>query len=200
MSTADTVVDRLYTNYLLRDFVAKLLPGAVFLGTVLLTPYDARLKVHSLDNLPAWTWLLLLGASLVTGFAIQAFGELTGLARIYPRNGNRNYARQQAIYRMVALHSLEKPWANLQRERYVVIKEMSATTALALLLSLAYVAVSHYAPGSVVALRLFIALGISATLLWYQGLLVRAQREFEEQVLVSTAPAPPSPTKPKPGA
>ena len=200
MSTADTVIDRLYTNYLLRDFVAKLLPGAVFLGTVLLTPYDTWLKVHALDDLPAWTWLLFLGASLVTGFAIQAFGEMTGLARIYPRNGSRNYTRQQAIYRMVALHSREKPWANLQRERYVAIKEMSATTALALLLSIAYVAVAYYAPGSVAAIQFFIALAISATLFWYQGLLATAQREYEEQVLVDTAPPPPSPTKLKPGA
>ncbi len=87
MAEGDSMFEALYNRLILRDLFGKMVPGAIALAT-LLHPYvtDLPIQAASLDS-----WLgflvvgLIAGASWLTGFAVQAFGEHSGLLRYFPK-------------------------------------------------------------------------------------------------------------------
>ena len=168
-------INGLYTNYLARDFVAKVIPGFILLASFMFGPPSKLRPDDFLRDLPLLAWPFIYGICLAIGFSIQAFGELTRWARIFPRGEKRG----DSIPRMVKLHRTSQPWAIQQRERYVVIKEMSANVSLALIYSVILIAVSLIGPRFAIAVRLLVIALAIVMLGWYQWAQVRDQRTFE---------------------
>ena len=188
MSETDSVIDRLYTSYLLRDFVAKVVPGfLVLLSIVLSSGHDRRL-LHAIQAFSFWGWFLLIGLAFSIGFLVQALGELVGWTRIYPDGSSHNRAaRVNAIHRMIALSRSNQPLITQQRERYVVLKEMSANFSLSIVLAFVLVGSAHLPP-PVPGLTRLLLLGFSiAAFLWYNRMQVSDQRTLEEKAVEPAA-------------
>jgi hypothetical protein len=76
---ARELIDAFYTKFLLRDLLAKAVPGglALAVGTLALAK-AADLRVIPID-IPLPVWAFMIGASWMLGMALQAVGERTGL-------------------------------------------------------------------------------------------------------------------------
>jgi len=181
MDSGSSFLDRLYTSYLLRDFVAKILPGLLVLAACLYSPAHPGGFLRLSSHAPLWSWLIALGLAFITGFAVQAIGELIGWASIYPGGSSRDKAvRRAAITRMVHLSDSRNTWVMQQRERYVVLKEMAANASFAVVLSLALVAARYISPVWGIAARAAFLLLTVGAFYWFNRVQADDQRVLEE--------------------
>ena len=188
MSQLDSVIDRLYTSYLLRDFVAKVVPGFVVLSALALSSGTRDHMLRAVHGLSIWAWFLLTGLSFSVGFLVQATGELIGWTHIYPDGSSHNReARANAIRRMIAPSRSNQPAISQQRERYVVLKEMSANFSLSLIIAVAILVSAQLPPPVPGITRLVLLLLALASFFWYGRMQVDDQRTLEEAAI---APQP----------
>ena len=183
MDSVSSVIDRLYTGYLLRDLVAKVLPGSLVIGALAFSPRTHGISMRWLAHLPWWSWVLAIALAFIVGFAIQAIGEWTGWARIYPDGSSRDEtARRAAMDRMVALGSDGSTWATQQRERYVVLKEMAANVSLAAVITIVILVTTLVSPILGLVTRLVFLGSAIACFRWFNRVQASDQRYLEEQI------------------
>jgi hypothetical protein len=86
MSETAPIVDALYSRFLLRDVFGKIVPGALLLFTAVhaILYRDPNFSLKTLQGIPVFIWLILLGACWIIGFAIQSFAEFFNLIFYYP--------------------------------------------------------------------------------------------------------------------
>jgi hypothetical protein len=176
------LIDRMYSSFLVRDFFAKVLPGGFLLGAILLAFPELQVKQEFFLELPFLGWLLLYGACFVLGFLVQALGERVGWVRAFSADETEEAFR----VRMVEFKSLTIPVATqIQRERYVVVKELTGNASFSLLLGVVVVT------SSIVPLRyrpwLFLCFAFTAiySLWWFQNVHQRRQRDFEKKAIAT---------------
>jgi len=181
MSETGSIVDRLYTSYLLRDFVAKVVPGFLILVALLLSLGHQPPLPPSIFDISFWGGSFSTGLSFLVGFLVQAIGELLGWTRIYADGSSRNKdARRAAIKRMIEVARSREPAIAQQRERYVVLKEMSGNFSLAIVIGIVLL-VSARLPSPVPGLVRFVLISLSlASFLWYNRMQADDQRTLEE--------------------
>jgi len=181
MEAAASLLDRLYTTYILRDFVAKVLPGLVTVVAFAFDPLHPNIALRHLAALPPWAWPFLLGLAFIAGFALQAFGEGLGITRIYPDGPTSDpNARTAGIVRMSWVFESKRPWASQQRERFVVIKEMMANFSLSILLFAAMALISYTVPTIGPIVRLALALIFLINMIRYSHIMADDQRTLEQ--------------------
>ena len=144
-------INNLYRQFLLRDVLSFVTPGAIVVLSVLLLymPPESRLSSLFAYSL-SFHWLLyipLFGLFFMVGFAVQCFGEIIGLIRIHlDAKGcyrqrfkiflckkwddksnmwwKKAYEEVFAFYGTIEKNENER--ALIQRERLVVLKQMCA--------------------------------------------------------------------------
>jgi hypothetical protein len=79
------IFQSLYSKYILKDILAKTIPGFIFLSTIILTKYPINIYYDFIKSLNPWYWIILYGFSWILGFAVQGLGEATTLIRTWPR-------------------------------------------------------------------------------------------------------------------
>ena len=182
MDAASSMIDKLYTRYLLRDFVAKILPGLFVLFSAAFSLEHPFAPIAFSRRLPVWGWLLLLGLAFIAGFSVQAIGEITGWTRIYNDGPSRDSkAREKAIDRMVKLQQRELPWATQQRERYVVLKEMAGNSSLALIMGIILIGLSLISSLAATIGKSIFILAAIGSFYWYNRAQAKDQSYLEEQ-------------------
>jgi len=131
MTEISVLVDSLYSKLLLRDFFAKIIPGALVILSVAYAFYSYDEVSYYFRNISFWIWVPLIGASWVTAFSIQWFGEFSGLIKYYNKGKYKNlgdyYADLVRFGRAAKEHELQR------LERIVVIKEACGNGYLSLL-------------------------------------------------------------------
>ena len=73
-----------YQQFILRDFLAYVTPGALVIACVLFVKtgnFDTWLK--TLGKIPLLAYLVLFGLSFAIGFALQNIGEKIGVVKGY---------------------------------------------------------------------------------------------------------------------
>ena len=67
-------LDKFYNSFIARDLFAKIIPGGILLITI---TWGLKGDITvPFQELPAWAWLYIFGASYALGFAVQGFGEV----------------------------------------------------------------------------------------------------------------------------
>lgn len=129
MERMSEILSGLYTQLILRDFVGKVLPGAVVFAGLLLTHKPTATVLDGTRGLPAALWLLLAAAAWIMGFTVQSLGELTGLVRYFPTS-----VPLDAFYELqIEVENRGSASDILNVERLRVIKEACGNTQMALL-------------------------------------------------------------------
>jgi len=155
MGDFGNAIKYLYSQFILRDVLSFITPGAIIVFTMLFLFYREIFDY-------SFHWLLyipLFGVFYMVGFAVQCFGELTGLIRTHRLAESnfgqrlsvllkRNWANDQRIWWIQAHrervayneyvneeeHRGERAWARSQDERMVVLKQICANNFLAVVI------------------------------------------------------------------
>lgn len=124
--------ESLYTQFLLRDILAKTIPGFLALSAVgsLLNSSRVDLQAVFLDEFtPAW-FLILYGLSFMSGMLVQHLGMRIGFSPVNPSKKiiKQYLSRLNKFYKKAK----DDPQLSRQRERLVILKEMAANYGMSL--------------------------------------------------------------------
>ncbi len=75
----------LYNRYILRDFLGKIIPGAIAIAALYMGARGLVEAKALVTTLPLGGWIAAIGASWVAGFAVQSLGEFFHLIAYYPK-------------------------------------------------------------------------------------------------------------------
>ena len=132
-------LDHLYSQFLLRDILAKFVPGLLTLGlaVTLVSPKGLPL-LHRLRLDAALVPLIVLyGVSFMSGMFIQFVGMSLGLQRthVWPGSSSRERVTKslQKAQAYIRANS-DQPALLRVRERYAILKEMTGNYGVAFLI------------------------------------------------------------------
>lgn len=164
------LIDSLYTRLVLRDFVGKVVPGALAL-LCLGERFPLARDFITSQQLP---WFALIGfgvgISWITALALQSLGEALRLIRYWPSNLDSVQQRYELRLRFLRVAN---PDEKQQAERFSLILEASAISSMSLLVAAA-TSTSHLMVSSTNSPRwpllqggtLLIILAVAAYSLW----------------------------------
>lgn len=126
-----TIFEALYTNFILRDFVAKVIPAFVVIAAFLHAISAFLVLPIEVVDMNVIQLLLLLGVAWPIGFGIQFFGNRVGLTEELPTKTeiddlDANYKIQGNF------NDVAQPVEMRTKERAGVIKEASGNLLAAL--------------------------------------------------------------------
>jgi hypothetical protein len=126
MEAMQAIVQSLYTNFLLRDFVGKIVPGAFLAISFATIFYEPNIILRTLAGRLSFVLIVLVAGFLWTiTLGLQNVGETLHIWSYFPRIGSHSSEASFAIATPLVqafIHSAEQP-DRLQYERFVVIKE-----------------------------------------------------------------------------
>jgi hypothetical protein len=125
--------DSLYTRFILRDFLGKIVPGTGLSIWLAKEANSFNAVVSFLKELPTPAWIIGLGFGWLVGLALQSFGELTGLFLYWPRDA------VAPVDRMVVFDATVSDGMRHQVERLRVMKEACGTAAIVFLVMFAII-------------------------------------------------------------
>lgn len=136
MNGLGSLLENLYRQFILRDLLAKIMPGFIVIGsTASFLSFSIQRLVRFTATLNFWQWLLLFAFAWVIGFFAQHAGILAGiLSDETHRLERQNPGGIKERFRIKVEISR---WSNEEfrkvLERAIVIKETCGNTAMALL-------------------------------------------------------------------
>ncbi len=134
-SELTTIFDSFYTRFVLRDLLAKIVPGATVLLTISITVTDPKCVFDYLADLRFWTWIFLTAFSWTVGIAIQGIGDKIRLIRNYPKwevPGQREFKLETWYKKIIEFHRVASEDEKQKLERFGVIKEACGNEYVAL--------------------------------------------------------------------
>lgn len=195
----------LYSQFILRDVLSFITPGAIIVWTVLY-----RFFPELLDKNISWIlYIPIFGLIFVIGFAVQCFGEIIGV--IFTQDLAESSFKQrlgffrcnwikktehlqwwrkryQATVRQLKIlqdNNYEKrEWARQSRERLVVLKQMCGNCFLAITLAAITLGIS-YCPVfwlKITLIIMLIAFPLLASLYWGHRVHVLRQIDLTDEI------------------
>ncbi|MFQ5853879.1 MAG: hypothetical protein ACE5JU_25245 [Candidatus Binatia bacterium] len=203
MSDLRDLFDSLYSQFILRDFFGKIVPGLLIIAIVAISlspPSDVLEEIKALRTI---TWFFISGFAWLISFGIQYLGELLGLIRHYPTNKyhpTNKYRDEKSFYKaLIKFQGCATEYESRAHERAEVIREATGNGSLALWIIVAVVVieiildllyggrrraylwfVSTFPYSIVVAVML---LGLALSLSRIHCIAVRREQDYMEAVL-----------------
>ena len=144
MVTASDVLDSLYSNFVLRDFLSLVTPGAIILGTLLLCQFGFDGTIHILEQIPFVVYFPLFGICYILGVGMWTIGELLSKALL---NGNftiydydtrdnerKYYTNLKRMYEKLSGNENRQVIIKI-RERFVLLMQTCGNCCIALFIS-----------------------------------------------------------------
>lgn len=147
----------LYSQFILRDVLSCITPGAIVILTSLFLYWPGLL----MNNALAWPlYIPLFGLFYVTGFAIECLERLSGFIRLHTLD-NASFSQRLSIFsgnqgtktdiykdfREAAIEFLRmsknQDWAQQDYERKIVLKQMCAGNVGAIAIAVLLLAISY---------------------------------------------------------
>ena len=141
MRELSDLFESLYSHFILRDVLAKVLPGLIGLASIV-SFFAPRPLIHLRSHLPEpglTTVAILYGIGFMVGMLIQYLGALAPFIHIHVwREDTRRMTVETSLSRAAQFQKAASGNQVLlrQRERFAVLKEMAANFAASLLLAL----------------------------------------------------------------
>ncbi len=161
--------DNLYRKFLLRDILAKAVPGFLLLAYLFHDKIPANYPKHGFPEIVVVA--VLYGLSFMTGMLLQFLGSQFRIIKIYVHEGDRN--KSLKYLREFLGDKDNKENLSTQRERFVILKNMSGTYAMALI---AIILVTFFKN---LEIELILAIGLVAALIWENRFHAGEQAEWE---------------------
>jgi hypothetical protein len=139
MESLPALFSDLYTKFLLRDFVGKIVPGSILLFSLVamfVGPRDALAKV---TKAPTVVLIVLAGFVWTVTLGVQSLSERLGIWAYFPSQVEGAIQTEQdfgkSTMRIVEFQWCATDGEKLQYERFVVIKEACGNLFVEVLLS-----------------------------------------------------------------
>jgi len=132
MNNLTELINSFYNNFILRDIVAKIVPGVLLAFSIATLKYEPARVLKFIREGTTIELAFLIAASWVIAFGVQAIGEAMGVIRLWPKNLTSDHARKRIVCFGRRATAEEKRIV----ERYVVVKEACGLGYLALLIAL----------------------------------------------------------------
>jgi len=132
MNNLTELINSFYNNFILRDIVAKIVPGVLLAFSIATLKYEPARILKFIREGSTIELAFLIAASWVIAFGVQAMGEAMGVIRLWPMNLTSDQARKRIVCFGRRATTEEKRIV----ERYVVVKEACGLGYLALLIAL----------------------------------------------------------------
>ena len=156
----------LYQQFILRDVVAYVAPGAILAGCVFCVVFGTDKAVRILLGIPAIAYLPIYGIVFITGLGLENLGEMLRMLRFHNRGDeshkrrkDRSRADDREHFRVLqkfhratsAQGDRDKDdgygaWLERTRERITVKKYASGNIAIAILVSMVLLLVTNRRP------------------------------------------------------
>lgn len=147
-AAAEGLVDAIYSRFLLRDMVGKVVPGSILLFTIIGSYLESNGIKEVIAQITFFVGLALFSLAWVTAFSIQSFGERLGWIRYFPKkiikegtNEGKpvdDKGRFKGYYQKIILfNKYATPLERMERERLLVIRESCGNTYVSLIFSFA---------------------------------------------------------------
>ncbi len=129
--------DGLYTKFFLRDILAKAIPGFIVLAGITDCLWARPFDSFHRGNIIIFT--LIYGVSFATGMLMQFAGSSFRLIKIHVWPDTKFFSKPNHKESLEKLSTFlkntdKKPDIRMERERLVILKQMSGTYAIAALL------------------------------------------------------------------
>jgi len=133
MENSKSLFDSFYTNFILRDLLAKITPGSIIFSTLfVISSKDSSSFVEFISDLTFWSSIILLGILWITGIAVQGLGEILVWIRYFPKDiDNRTFQEIRLEFLKRASDGQKQ-----ENERIIVIKEACGNTYVAIVIAL----------------------------------------------------------------
>jgi len=173
----------LYQQFILRDVVAYVAPGAILAGCVLKVLLGTAAAVKFAGDIPAIAYLPIYGGLLLTGLALENLGEVIGLLRFHNRRHLKRVDDKEHFRVLQEFHRVASTagnadkddsydtWLERTRERITVKKYASGNMVVAILISMILILVTKRRPDLRLWAIAFVGVILIASLLrshWYQ--------------------------------
>ena len=141
MSDLSEFFESLYSHFILRDVLAKVIPGLIGLAAVLslIMPRIAPRFLSQFRHLDLIAVVITYGVAFMFGMLLQYLGTRLPFLTIHVWEGDEKHTSVQVSLGNAAKFmeaAKERPGLLRQRERLAILKEMSANYATALVLPL----------------------------------------------------------------
>jgi hypothetical protein len=178
MSDISDTIKNLYREFILRDLLSFITPGAIVVGTIVFLQWDISQILEFFKAISWFVYIPIFGASFMVGFAIQCLGEIAGIIKFHNCNTDAEHWQKLIMFRSKADDKTDR-----QHERFVVLKQMCGNGAGALLIASVFVVIKLW----IECLFLWV-LGFLVVLLVYglyrgHRIHLRRQEEFEDLIL-----------------
>ena len=193
MREISDLFESLYSHFILRDVLAKVLPGVIDLVAIaaLFAPKSLRLLQYRFFEPGFFEVVAVYGISFMLGMLFQYLGSLTPFIHIHAwREESRQKTVVTSLSKAVEFQKTASKDQSLlrQRERFAVLKEMAANYAVSLtliLLAVLRVGVftsNRFQPHALAVSILFLLIIVS--LIGQNRFHASEQRNWEEQVIM----------------
>lgn len=182
MSEISDGIQYLYSNFIMRDLLSFVTPGAIVVGSLLLLHWEPSLILDFLKSIPFVLYIPIFGILYMVGFAVQCLGaEFIPIIKFHHCKTDKEH-----FMLLAKLHTIDREKAMSTHERFVVLKQMCGNGAFAILIAGVLLAIklwksdlSHWALVIMVALLII-------SLLKGHKVHVQRQEEWESAILQTT--------------
>ena len=133
MADIGDAIKYLYREFILRDLLSFVTPGAIVVGSLLL-PWCNLSQIQELPaflkSIPFVVYIPIFGVFFMAGFAIQCFGVVTHLLKIHFRKDTKEHLKVLKTF----LNNTDEEGKRL-RERLVILKQMCGNGAIAVFIA-----------------------------------------------------------------
>ena len=130
MSDLSNLFSAFYSQFVLRDFFGKIIPGFLLILSIAVSLTSLKETDKYLESMSGWMWLMTGGVSWIGGFLVQSFGEACGFFRAFPKNSTPKESFRKLIRFSSSLQLKDHERRTL--ERFVVIKEACGNSYIAI--------------------------------------------------------------------
>lgn len=130
MSDLSNLFDAFYSQFVLRDFFGKIIPGFLLILSIAVSLTSLNETDEYLKSMSGWMWLMTGGVGWIGGFLVQSFGEVCGFFRAFPKNSTFKESFQKLIRFSKSPQLTDHERRTL--ERFVVIKEACGNSYIAI--------------------------------------------------------------------
>jgi hypothetical protein len=128
MDKGENIIDAIYSRFVLRDALGKMVPGSILLATIIGSNIPWPPNIDLIKAVPVWAWLGFFGISWIVAFGLQSLGEKVKLIQYLPKCTDVDtWYSKYMQFRMNA-----KTEGLREHERMVVIMEACGNAAIAL--------------------------------------------------------------------
>ena len=176
MSDISDTIKYLYREFILRDLLSFITPGAIIICAMLLLEWDLSQILTFTKLIPLVLYIPIFGAFFMVGFAIQCLGaEIFHVIKFHHRKIDKEHFTRLATFRSKADEKAER-----QHERFVILKQMCGNSAVAIFIASVLLVIKRWIPCVVPWVLGAMVIAIVISLYWGHLVHVRRQEEWED--------------------